>query len=75
MISRIRLEAFGESAEAVASTLDGLAELLQQLHINGHTTPASPGECVIERDLREVPDGRNAWKGRMSLHPNIAEHE
>ena len=75
MISRIRLDAFGESPQAVASTFEIMVAVLQALPINDHADPVMPGECVIERDLNEPDDTRHAWKGRLVLHPNVAPHD
>ena len=49
--------------------------MLQEVPINDHHDKVMPGECVIERVLEEPDIARSAWRGRLTLHPNVAEHD
>lgn len=68
LLSRLRLEAFGDSAAAVEWTLKRAARTIEEtLDLEGCS-----GEQVIERDVGE-PDGDFAYKGRLIYHPNVAD--
>jgi hypothetical protein len=70
MISRVQVQAFGPSIEAVAEELRAFAGRLGGL--NGHAEEPMMGQQVVERDLGE-PEGCDwAYKGRLLLHPNVA---
>lgn len=68
MISRIRLEAFGATADEVERTLYPHAEEIEKLL----GRPVSYGQCVIERKLDEPSGSRFAFEGRLILHPDIS---
>jgi hypothetical protein len=67
MLTRIRLDALGYTAEEVERTLYPHADKIEKLIGRG----ISRGECVIERDVVEPDDSKFAWKGRLVLHVDI----
>lgn len=68
MLSRIRLDAYGGSADEVERTLyPHAAEMERLLGVS-----VSRGECVIERQVDEPEDGPFAFRGRLLLHPDIS---
>jgi hypothetical protein len=67
MISRIRMDAFGETAQEVANILENHAHEITRLL--GNSVPY--GEQVISRNLAEPEGSVFAWEGRMNLHPEI----
>lgn len=68
MISRIRIEAIGVTADEVERTLYPHADEIEKLL--GVTV--CRGECVIERDVA-VPDGGfSAFTGRLLLYPDVS---
>lgn len=69
MISRIRIEAYGHSADEVERTLYPHADLFE--HVLG--VSVNRGECVIERAQDYPDDSVFAFKGRLVLHPDIGE--
>jgi hypothetical protein len=68
MISRIRLDAYGPTADHVERTLYPHADQIEKLLGVG----VSRGECVIERQLEEPFDSPFTFKGRLILHPDIS---
>lgn len=68
MISRIRLEAFGSTADEVERTLYPHADEFEK--VIGEKG-LMRGECVIERDLA-VPEGPYAFKGRLLLYADTS---
>lgn len=67
-LTRVRLEADGHNAAEVEACLHKAATELE-----GHLQlESSWGEQVIERDVAE-PMGHTAFRGRMILHPNVAD--
>lgn len=67
MVTRVRIDAEGASATEVEATLFAVADSLDATY-RWH---ASRGEQVIERQLAEPP-GFTAYRGRLTLHPNVA---
>lgn len=67
-VARVQIDAFGESAAEVESTL---------LNFGGRCDAAaqaaevSYGRCVIERNLEEQWGATYSWRGRLTLHPTI----
>jgi hypothetical protein len=70
MISRIRIEAFGQTAEAVERTLYPHADLIEEML----GISVARGECVLERSTEEPEGSRWAWKGRLQLHPDVSDN-
>lgn len=70
MISRVRLEAYGTTADEVERTLYPHADQIEEL-LN---VQCSFGECVIERQLEEPDDCVYAFKGRLVIHPDTSEN-
>jgi len=68
MISRIRIEAFGATADEVERTLYPHADEFEK--VIGEKGLLR-GECVIERDLA-APDGPYAFKGRLLLYADTS---
>jgi len=66
MITRIRIDAMGESAAEVEAHFRAITRLLNAIGLEVHE-----GEQHIERDSIENP-GYTAHKGRLLLHPNTA---
>ncbi len=69
MISRIRLDAFGRTPDAVSETLYPHADLIEKML----GVDVCRGECVIERQLAEPEGSLFAFKGRLLLLPDISE--
>jgi hypothetical protein len=69
MISRVRLEAFGPTASAVDAVLIEAARRIDEAVF----LDAVRGEQVIERVFEEPDGSRHAFKGRLLLHPNVAD--
>ena len=69
MISRIRLDAYGQTADAVERTLYPHADEFEKVL----GVSVSRGECVIERQMEEQEHSMFAFKGRLILHPDISE--
>jgi hypothetical protein len=68
-VTRLRIEASGQSVGAVSEALHRAADRL--VGVNGFDD-ISRGQEVYERDLTE-PDGSIfAYKGRLLVHPAIA---
>ena len=68
MLTRIRLDAIGHTADDVEQTLYPHAELIEQKVLG---RGMSRGECVIERDVAEPDDSKFAWKGRLLLYIDL----
>ena len=68
-ITRIRFDAFGNSAGDISDGLLGAAENVGSLA--GVAGEASYGETVIERCLAEEDGSDYSWKGRLSVYPAI----
>lgn len=68
MISRIRMDAYGNSPGDVSNTLYPHADEIEKLL----GVPVSRGEFVVERCLEEPDDSVFAFKGRLILHPDIS---
>lgn len=64
MLTRIRLDAFGETPGAVTDTLYPHANLIEEML----GREISRGEFVVERCLPEPDDSEFAFKGRLVLH-------
>ncbi len=69
MLTRIRLDAVGYTADDVERTLYPHADLIDKLL----GREMARGECVIERDTNERPDTAGAWKGRLALYMPLSE--
>lgn len=70
MISRIRLDAYGTSPGDVSDTLYPHADEIEKLI----GRDISRGEFVVERNLEEPEDSFYAFKGRLTLHVDIAPY-
>lgn len=68
MISRIRLDAYGKTADEVERTLYPHADEIERI-LNVFV---SRGECVIERQMKEPDDSIYAFSGRLTLHPDTS---
>lgn len=67
MISRIRLDAYGTTADEVERTLYPHADEIEKLL----GVSVARGACVIERNLNEPEESVFAFQGRLVLHPEL----
>lgn len=70
MVSRIRLDAFGETAAAVEQALNTAAHKINEAL---EADAALDGDMVIERSSAEPYGTRHAYRGRLSIHPDTQE--
>lgn len=68
MVTRVRIDADGATATEVEAVLRAVAEALEERY----TWLAPLGEQVIERQLAEPEGATTAFRGRLTLHPNVA---
>lgn len=67
MISRVRLDGYGTSADYCSRVLNDHADLIEQML----GVSVSRGEEVIEKQLTEPVNSDFSYKGRLILYPDI----
>lgn len=67
-IARVQIDAYGESAAEVESTL---LEYGTRCDAASQAPEVGYGRCVIERNLEEEWGKTYSWRGRLVLHPTI----
>lgn len=67
-IARVQIDAFGESAAEVESTL---LEYATRCDAAAQASETNYGRCVIERNLEEEWGATYSWRGRLTLTPTI----
>lgn len=67
-VARVQIDAYGESAAEVESTLLTYSE---RAGAALQASECSYGRCVIERNLEEQWGDTFSWRGRLVLHPTI----
>lgn len=68
MISRVRIDAYGTEPAELHAELLAMATACDNL--TGRPSCAY-GEQVIERNLTEEDGTSFAWKGRITIHPDV----